>query len=117
MTNLFRKTACLLLVGGVVGVTAAVAQEPSGGQTPPDNTKVNQRDRDQAATTADQQSNEKADREITQQVRKALINDKSLSSYAHNVKIVTQNGVVTVKGRFGRRREERDRSESGGGLR
>ena len=99
MTNLFRRTACLLLVGGVVGVTAAVAQEPCGGQTPPpDNTKVNQRDRDQAATTADQQSNEKTDREITQQVRKALINDKSLSSYAHNVKIVTQNGVVTVKG-------------------
>jgi osmotically-inducible protein OsmY len=59
---------------------------------------VNQRDRDHAATTADQQSNEKTDREITQQVRKALINDKSLSSYAHNVKIVTQNGVVTVKG-------------------
>jgi hyperosmotically inducible periplasmic protein len=99
MKNLFRKAACLLLVGAVVGVTAVVAQEPSGGQTPPpDNTKVNQRDRDQAATTADQQSNEKTDREITQQVRKALINDKSLSSYAHNVKIVTQNGVVTVKG-------------------
>jgi osmotically-inducible protein OsmY len=98
MKNLFREAACLLLVGGVVGVTALAAQEPSGSQTPPDNTKMNQRDRDQAATTADQQSNEKTDREITQQVRKALINDKSLSAYAHNVKIVTQNGVVTVKG-------------------
>ena len=99
MKNLFGKATCLLLVGGVVGVTALIAQEPSGGQTtPPDNTKVNQRESNQGGTTADQQSNEKADREITQQVRKALINDKSLSSYAHNVKIVTQNGVVTVKG-------------------
>jgi osmotically-inducible protein OsmY len=99
MTNLFSKAACLLLIGGVVGVTAVVAQEPSGGQAPaPDNTKMNERDRNQAATTADQQSNEKTDRDITQQVRKALINDKSLSSYAHNVKIVTQNGVVSLKG-------------------
>jgi osmotically-inducible protein OsmY len=99
MKNSFRKAACLSLIGGVVGITGVVAQEPSGGQAPaPDNTKMNERDRNQAATTADQQSNEKTDRDITQQVRKALINDKSLSSYAHNVKIVTQNGVVTLKG-------------------
>ena len=57
MTNLFSKAACLLLIGGVVGVTAVVAQEPSGSQAPaPDNTKMNERDRNQAATTADQQS-------------------------------------------------------------
>ena len=99
MKNLFRKAACSLLIGGMVGVTALAAQEPSGSQTPaPDNTKANERDRNQAATTADQQSNEKTDRQITQQIRKALIDDKSLSAYAHNVKIVTQNGVVTVKG-------------------
>lgn len=49
-------------------------------------------------TTADQQSNSASDREITQKIRKAIIADKSLSTYAHNVKIITTNGAVTLKG-------------------
>jgi len=99
MKNKLRNIACLLVVGCMVGLTTLVAQEPTDKTAPaPDNTRVNERDNNQAATTADQQSNEKTDREITQQIRKALINDKSLSTYAHNVKIVTQNGVVTLKG-------------------
>jgi osmotically-inducible protein OsmY len=35
---------------------------------------------------------------LTQQIRKAIANDKSLSTYAHNVKVITQNGTVTLKG-------------------
>jgi osmotically-inducible protein OsmY len=35
---------------------------------------------------------------MTQQIRKAIVQDKSLSTYAHNVKIITQNGQVTLKG-------------------
>jgi hyperosmotically inducible protein len=64
----------------------------------PDNTKMNQGDHDPNAVTADQQGMNKSDRDITQQVRKAIIADKSLSTYAHNVKIVTQNGSITLKG-------------------
>ena len=65
-------------------------------QAPPaaDNTKVNQR----AAPTADQAKNNVNDREIMQKIRKAVMDDKSLSTYAHNVKIISQNGKVTLKG-------------------
>jgi hyperosmotically inducible periplasmic protein len=61
-----------------------------------DNTKVNQRDQNEP--TADQQKNNRSDRDITQQIRKAITQDKSLSTYAHNVKVITQNGQVTLKG-------------------
>lgn len=74
-------------------------QDQSGtAQVPPDNTKVNQRDRDKAQPTADQQKDNKSDRELARQVRRALVKDKSLSTYAHNVKVIAQNGVVTLKG-------------------
>ncbi len=65
---------------------------------PADNTKVNQRDRNKAEPTADQQKNNPADRQLAQQIRKALVKDKSLSTYAHNIKVIAQNGVVTLKG-------------------
>lgn len=71
---------------------------PAGAQTPADNTKVNQRDRAKDATTADQQKENATDREITQKIRRALMDDKTLSTYAHNVKIVSQDGQVTLKG-------------------
>jgi osmotically-inducible protein OsmY len=78
----------------------ALAGAQSGDQsTPqPDNTKMNQGDHDPNAVTADQQGMNKSDRDITQQVRKAIIADKALSTYAHNVKVITQNGAVTLKG-------------------
>ena len=68
------------------------------GTIPPDNTKVNQRDRNDAEPTADQQKENAPDRDLTRQVRKALVQDKTLSTYGHNVKIVAQNGSVTLKG-------------------
>jgi len=83
-------TACLSLSG--VGVL--YAQQP----TPADNTKVNKRDQKPSAVTADQQKNNKSDLETTRQIRKALVADKSLSTYAHNVKVITKDGHVTLKG-------------------
>ena len=73
-------------------------QDAGSSSTPADNTTVNQRDRNKSEPTADQQKNNKADLETTRQIRKALVADKSLSTYAHNVKVVTQNGKVTLKG-------------------
>ena len=70
----------------------------AGAQTPPDNTKVNKRDRAEGAVTADQQKENASDREIAQKIRRAIVADKTLSTYAHNVKIVAQNGKVTLKG-------------------
>ncbi|HWC00067.1 MAG TPA: BON domain-containing protein [Bryobacteraceae bacterium] len=64
----------------------------------PDNTKANQRDRETGGATADQQKNNSTDRELTRSIRRAITRDKSLSTYAHNVKIISQNGTVTLKG-------------------
>ena len=64
-------------------------------QPAPDNTKKN---KDQAPPTADQQKMNPADREITQKIRKAIHEDKSLSTYAHNIKVITQDGKVTLRG-------------------
>jgi hyperosmotically inducible protein len=77
-----------------------LAQEPAGqtASPPPDNTKVNERDRNNNEPTADQQKENRSDRDITQQIRQAIMKDPSLSTYAHNVKIITQNGQVTLKG-------------------
>ncbi|HLX86168.1 MAG TPA: BON domain-containing protein [Terriglobales bacterium] len=63
-----------------------------------DDTKVNQRDQSPSEPTSDQQKNDISDRDITKQIRQAIIGDKSLSTYAHNIKIIAQNGQVTLKG-------------------
>lgn len=73
-------------------------QQNDTSQVPADNTKVNQRDRNSSEPTADQQKENSTDRQLTQQIRRALVKDKSLSTSAHNVKIITQNGSVTLKG-------------------
>jgi len=48
--------------------------------------------------TADQQKSNKADRELTQKIRKSVFSDKSLSVSAHNVKIISRDGMVTLRG-------------------
>ncbi len=67
-------------------------------QATPDNSKANQGDANNAAQTADQQKMNPADRTTSKQIRSAIMKDKSLSTYAHNIKIITQNGKVTLKG-------------------
>lgn len=98
----YRNVArTLLCTGLLLGVgELARAQEPSSQQTSPasDNTRINQRDRNASEPTADQQKENRSDRDITQQIRQSIMKDKSLSTYAHNIKIVTQNGQVTLKG-------------------
>ena len=64
----------------------------------PDNTAVNKRDRSPGEATADQQKMNAADRALTAKIRKAVMADKNLSTYAHNVKIISQDGTVTLKG-------------------
>jgi hyperosmotically inducible protein len=86
--------ACLLTLASPL----ASAQDSSAQAPAPDNTKVNERDKNKAEPTADQQKENRPDREITRQIRRSIVQDKSLSSYAHNVKIISQNGMVTLKG-------------------
>jgi hyperosmotically inducible protein len=67
-------------------------------QVPPDNTGRNVRDRDDATKTPGDQSENEADRTITQNVRKALTDDDSLSTDGKNVKVITSDGNVTLRG-------------------
>ena len=64
----------------------------------PDNTRVNKRDRNDATLLPTDQGNNEADLKTTQAIRQALMKDKSLSFGAKNVKIITQNGKVTLRG-------------------
>jgi osmotically-inducible protein OsmY len=63
-----------------------------------DNTRTNKADRSNTGQTPQGQSGTEADRKLAAAVRKAIVGDKSLSSYAHNVKVVTHDGVVTLRG-------------------
>jgi osmotically-inducible protein OsmY len=75
-----------------------VAQEQNS--VPADNTKSNSDkvDPSNSSATADAQKNDTSDVKITQSIRHSLMSDKSLSTYAHNVKVVTVNGQVTLNG-------------------
>lgn len=74
-----------------IGCSVASAQQQP---VKPDNTRANR----DGGQTADQQGMNKQDRMLTQQIRKAITEDKSLSTYAHNVKVISQNGTVTLRG-------------------
>jgi hyperosmotically inducible protein len=63
-----------------------------------DNTKTNKQDRAEGAQTADQQKMNPTDRDLTQKIRKSITTDKELSTYAHNVKVISRDGMVTLKG-------------------
>ena len=92
--------AQFLLLGGLGLLWAQ--QDTGRTQTQPlHNTTVNQRDRNPSESTADRQKENPTDRQLAQQIRKALVKDKSLSTYAHNVKVIAQNGM-SVAGEIGR---------------
>jgi hyperosmotically inducible periplasmic protein len=92
-----RTVLTLILSAALLGVsTVLVAQDSPS--VAPDNSAVNVKDRASGAMTADQQSNAKSDVELTREIRKAVIKDKSLSILAHNVKIISANGSVTLRG-------------------
>ncbi len=75
-------------------LTPQMAAQSSASQTAPDNSTSNQNQ----TKTADNAGNANSDRMTTAQIRKAIIADKDLSTYAHNVKIIVRHGAVTLKG-------------------
>ena len=73
------------------------------GDSPPaahdaDNTARNARDSKGNTLTPFDQGESAADREISAAIRKALVDNDQLSMNAHNVKIITRNGQVTLRG-------------------
>jgi hyperosmotically inducible protein len=100
MKGKWMKSSRWLLPAGslIMGVTLTAApipryQDPQ--QPAPDNTKQN---KNQTNPSADQQKMNAGDRELTRKIRKAIHEDSNLSTYAHNVKIISQNGKVTLRG-------------------
>src|SRR6202051_2425248 len=94
-----RLSQLLLPLGSLVLcvplMAAPILRYQGAQQSAPDNTKKN---KDQTPPTADQQKMNPTDRAITQKIRKAVHDDTSLSTYAHNIKIITQDGKVTLRG-------------------
>jgi hyperosmotically inducible periplasmic protein len=81
----------------VVGTPLATHAQDQA--SPPSSTAPDNSARNKAQTrTADNQKENTQDRQITQKIRRSITADKTLSTYAHNVKIITQGGEVTLKG-------------------
>ena len=78
--------------------TASLAAMAADDKTKPDNTAINERDRSRETQTSGDQSNSSADLKITQAIRQSLMKDSELSTTAKNVKIITNNGQVTLRG-------------------
>src|ERR1700691_6537947 len=100
MNGSFLKAPRMILTLGTIAFSAFLQATPvlalqDSQQTPPDNTRQN---KDQSSPTADQQKMNPADRVITQKIRRGIHDHTTLSTYAHNIKIVTQDGKVTLRG-------------------
>lgn len=103
----FKIVECCLCMGLLVGCAqeptdvATTRNEAAPGQreqVQADNAKKNERDRDPNAVTPLDQGNDKGDLEVTQQIRKRIMDQPNFSVNAQNVKVITQNGQVTLRG-------------------
>ena len=90
MKRILLALACLSAVS-----SAAMAADE---ETKADNTAINERDRSRETQTSGDQSNSSADLKVTQAIRQALMKDGELSMTAKNIKIITDNGQVTLRG-------------------
>lgn len=97
--------ARLFLAAVTIGAPVLLAEETAPAPQPEhpvnvnaDNTKRNERERNSAEKNPVDQKENKSDLEISRQIRKLVVDDKQLSTNAHNVKIITQDGVVNLKG-------------------
>ena len=79
------------IVISILIAAAAVAQQP-------DNTGKNKRDRDGSTMTAEKQGSSKADTDLVAAIRRSITQDKTLSTNAHNVKVVVNGGFVWLRG-------------------
>ncbi|MGZ8227614.1 MAG: BON domain-containing protein [Methylococcaceae bacterium] len=94
---MFTLTSCLIMITGTVraeqDTAINLAENPAL-----ENTERNVRDQNDATLTPEDQKETEGDIKITADIRQALVRDESLSINAQNVKIITRNGVVTLRG-------------------
>ena len=90
-----RRNIAIAVLTLALGAGMANASEPVKDA---DNTARNVRDRNDATIDPLDQGGSEADRNITAEIRKAVVANDDLSMNAHNVKIITRDGVVTLRG-------------------
>jgi hyperosmotically inducible periplasmic protein len=96
MKHFLKAVLSVMALGFLLTVASPRSSAQDSSAAPqPDNSKMNDQNRN---PTADQQKENRPDREITRDIRRSLAQDTSLSTYAHNIKIITQNGMVTLRG-------------------
>jgi hyperosmotically inducible periplasmic protein len=92
----------VLMIGVYANAQAShapnAAMSASSDSVAPDNTKSNKVDASNQSAAADKQRNDSADIDLTKRIRQSVMADKTLSTYAHNVKIVAVDGTVTLNG-------------------
>jgi hyperosmotically inducible periplasmic protein len=89
-----KRTLITLACLSAISLAAMAADDKSKA----DNTVINERDRSDETKTSGDQSNTPADLKITQAIRRALMKDGELSMTAKNIKVITANGQVTLRG-------------------
>jgi osmotically-inducible protein OsmY len=96
----FKVVACASLIAFASSFANAQQAAPNvpASSTSADNTGINQRDRAAGTMKPTDQPNDSADIKVAAAVRRAIMRDKSLSTKAHNVKLVASTGVVTLRG-------------------
>ena len=87
-----------LLALACLGALSLDAFATDNEKAKPDNTATNERDRSGETKTSGDQSNSSTDLKVTQAIRRALMKDRELSTMAKNIKVVTANGQVTLRG-------------------
>lgn len=95
---MFTLTGSLALMAGTVGAGQDGEIYVAAGESTLENTERNVRDRGDTTLTPEDQIESESDIKITADIRKAVVADESLSVNAQNVKIITRNGVVTLRG-------------------
>jgi osmotically-inducible protein OsmY len=108
------KTRCIVFTTVALMPLSAFANAQAAQEPKPDNSRVNEYQNGERGMTAEQQSNKEADVNLTRKIRQALVQDKQLSTYAQNVKIITEGGQVVLKGPV-KNQEEKDKVESKAG--
>jgi osmotically-inducible protein OsmY len=99
MTQPTRLGAAGAVLAIVLGFTFATAADPTNPMNPVDRATDAVDDAVRGAKpTASDQSNDPTDVRITREIRQAIVDDDSLSTNAHNVKVITVDGVVTLRG-------------------
>ncbi|MES2662087.1 MAG: BON domain-containing protein [Pseudomonadota bacterium] len=97
----FAMTVMLCLSGGVIGSAYAETTYSTDSKRVSDsvdNTDRNERDANDKTMLPTDQSNQENDLNVTTQIRQSIVEDDSLSTNAHNIKIITTNGTVTLRG-------------------